>query len=410
VFAWRRNLDPHGDNPLSEQLYPIAGAQTYHQGQSADPHSIGVHAVDDHTLDVTLAEPVAHLLYLMADPIAFPLPAHVLQQRGEQAFQPEVFVGNGPFLPAAWQAGRYLELRRNTRHRRRIGNLERARLVFGTPGDDLRRRRSLDMLRCEDRPELIRQHQGVVVSLQYLDTYMLAFGCAAAPFRDVAYRKAFAMAIDQEYLAQHVWQGLQQQATGGVVPPGVPGHSPGIGLPFDPAAARALLASVPAVRMPLRMACLPGLGATPAVLQAAWQTHLGVEVQVAADLAVDELLEGLRHGRYHMAIFGWNMEFPDASDILQPLFGSGSPLNYVGWGDAAFDALLAQSRRQRRPLDRFECYHRADTLLVAEQAVVVPLYHSRTFALFKPGFALADGARVVRGGRLPLGQIVCDAG
>jgi hypothetical protein len=38
--------------------------------------------------------------------------------------------------------------------------------------------------------------------------------------------------------------------------------------------------------------------------------------------------------------------------------------------------------------------------------VVVPLYHSRTFALLQPGFGIAGETRVLRGGRLPLDQIM----
>jgi oligopeptide transport system substrate-binding protein len=142
-------------------------------------------------------------------------------------------------------------------------------------------------------------------------------------------------------------------------------------------------------------------------LRDAWQELLGVNVQVVADVAVEELLEGLRAGRFHMAIFGWNMEFPEASDILQPLFYSTSPLNYVDWHSAEFDELIDQARRQRLPLERFERYHNADRLLVAEEVVVAPLYHSRTFALLQPGFTIADGTHVLRGGRLALDQIMC---
>jgi len=55
-------------------------------------------------------------------------------------------------------------------------------------------------------------------------------------------RQAFAHAIDRETLAAVVARGYVVPATGGFVPPGMPGHSPGIGLSYDPERARRLLA------------------------------------------------------------------------------------------------------------------------------------------------------------------------
>jgi ABC-type oligopeptide transport system substrate-binding subunit/class 3 adenylate cyclase len=405
AFAWRRNLDPQGGAPMSAQLYPLTGARLYHAGR-APADALGVRALDEHTLDVELDQPIPHLLYLMAHPITFPLPEHAVRASGQEWWRPPRFVGNGRFLPTTWKAGKYLDLRHNPRYERRVGNLEQVRIRFGAPSDDLAHARALDMIRCEDRPELIRRHPGQVLSLQYFDTYMLAFACGHAPFDSVACRRAFAMATNRERLASEVWGGLQQHATGGVVPPGVPGHSPGIGLPLDPAAARSLLAACGPLPERLVLGCLPGLGATPAFLRDCWRDLLGVAVSIVPDVAVEELLEGVQAGRFHLAVFGWNMDFPEASDILDPLFSGDSPLNHLGWRNATFDALLEQARQETYPLDRFERYHRADRLLVGEQAVVVPLYHSRTFALLQPGFGIAGETRVLRGGRLPLDQIM----
>ena len=63
----------------------------------------------------------------------------------------------------------------------------------------------------------------------------------------------FALATDKETLADVALRGFQFPATGGFVPPGMLGHSAGIGLPYHPDRARELLAeavSNPSFRLP----------------------------------------------------------------------------------------------------------------------------------------------------------------
>ncbi len=70
----------------------------------------------------------------------------------------------------------------------------------------------------------------------------MSFDTTRPPFDDVRVRQAFAHALDRPALAQAVLHGLVSPATGGLVPPGLPGHAAGIGLVYDPERARRLLA------------------------------------------------------------------------------------------------------------------------------------------------------------------------
>ncbi|NIU61783.1 MAG: peptide ABC transporter substrate-binding protein, partial [Pseudomonas stutzeri] len=97
---------------------------------------------------------------------------------------------------------------------------------------------------------------------------------------DLRVRRAFSLATDRETFANVFLGGLAFPATGGFIPPGMPGHSAGIGLPYDPEGARRLLAE----------AGYPGGRGFPAVetlssrgsneeggLPAQWRENLGVE-------------------------------------------------------------------------------------------------------------------------------------
>jgi oligopeptide transport system substrate-binding protein len=71
-----------------------------------------------------------------------------------------------------------------------------------------------------------------------LHTTYLGFDHRRSPFDDPRVRQAFAMAIDRDGLAASVKSGFSFSPRGGFMPPGMPGHSDGISVTYDPELAR----------------------------------------------------------------------------------------------------------------------------------------------------------------------------
>ena len=84
VFSLRRALAPFLAAEYAYVLYPIAGAEAYHSGDSTSFDTVGVKAPDDLTLVVTLERPNAALAAILALPVAFPVPAHVITAGGRR--------------------------------------------------------------------------------------------------------------------------------------------------------------------------------------------------------------------------------------------------------------------------------------------------------------------------------------
>jgi ABC-type oligopeptide transport system substrate-binding subunit len=112
LFAWRRNLDPATGSPLAHLLYPIAGAEAFHRGQTADPATLGLAAPSAHLFEVTLAYPATYFPYLLASVMALPQPRHVVARDGEGWGRPAQVVGNGAWRVAESTA-EALHLHRN---------------------------------------------------------------------------------------------------------------------------------------------------------------------------------------------------------------------------------------------------------------------------------------------------------
>jgi len=404
VAAWLRNLHPETGAALASYLFAIRGAAAFHAGALA-AEDVGVRALDDATLEVWLEEPVGYFLALLTTPITLPQPAHRLRAAGHAWASAGQLVSNGPFTLRRWQRGESMELARNQRSRLAPRTaLERARLQFVAPADERSQRDALDIYRLVDRAEPPPVEGSQLIALNRLSTYFLAFACDRAPTSRVELRRALAASLDKERLVQAVWGGGQIAAHGGIIPPGLFGHSPGIGHTFDPANARALLTGQRNVPR-LALGALVGCGDTPLFLQQAWRQHLGIDVAIATNVPVERLLDGLRSGDFDLALLGWEAEYPDPDNFLRTLFHGASPANYFGWRSERFDRLVEAGARWGTQAERAALFHEADRLLVVEEVAVVPLYYDQTYALLRAGFRLAGGGRLVRDGRLRLTQI-----
>ncbi len=403
VFAWRRNLHPNTGASMAPQLYIVQGAGEFHQGRSTDPNSIGIKALDDLNLEITLRVPTGYFPYLLATSITYPQPAHTIQAKALTWSQPENLVCNGPFQVGAWQEGQEIYLTKNPFYRGfASGNLEKVVLYFVEPNLDHYFSNKLDWCPVWDRTDLPMRYPKETFLVQYLTTFFLEFSCRYPPFNRRLVRQAFAKSINQQELVHVVWSNVQKPALGGVVPPGMPGHSPEIGLYFDPGAARELLkqggydsgTELP----PLTLVASSGFSTTPDYLQASWREHLGVHVQIIKDLAPEEIAKKMKQGSVQLSLSGWGVDYPDPDDILRVLFHGASPTNYLGWRNSQFDQLVEQAASLTDQQARLSLYHQADKLLVVEDTIITPLYYQQAYGLLRPGFRLEGVNKIIRGG------------
>ena len=115
AFAWKRVLDPQTHAMSAKLLYSIRGASDYHQGQTSKSDNVGITAPDRFTLEVKLEEPCGYFPYILGDPIAFAVPKHVIEQKGDAWTEPGCYVTNGAFQldPHSHKASKAAHFTRN---------------------------------------------------------------------------------------------------------------------------------------------------------------------------------------------------------------------------------------------------------------------------------------------------------
>jgi oligopeptide transport system substrate-binding protein len=290
---------------------------------------VGVRALDELTLTVELEGPMGYFLHLLAHYVSFPVPRQMVELHGEAWVEPENILTCGPFRLEAWDRGERIVLVRNPEyHGRFTGNLQRVEVSF-LPDPSLQLEmyeadnldiKALGGLTPLELGSARQRYAGEYISGPLLATQYVAFDASRPPFDDVRTRRAFALATDRETLAEVIMRGYVFPATGGFVPPGMPGHSTGIGLPYDPEGARLLLAE----------AGYPGGRGFPVVdllarqvreaqceyLQAQWRQNLGVEVTWET-MGLGVLNDRLSNNPPYAFTLGLVADYPDPDNFLR---------------------------------------------------------------------------------------------
>jgi ABC-type oligopeptide transport system substrate-binding subunit/serine/threonine protein kinase len=387
-YAWKRLLHPSTGSPMASLLYDLEGARAFHQGETTDPTAVGVRALDDLTLEVNLESPTGYFLHLLA--VMYPIPSHVIEEHGEAWTDEENIVTFGPFRLDSWHPGKSIVLRRNPEYRgRRGGNLQAVELYFTGAMDswtEKLERYESDKLDYLGLPvaegDLARQrHAGDFVEVPTPHTTMIVMDVSRPPFDDLRVRQAFALAIDRDALCNIILKGHAPPASGGLVPPGIPGHSAGIGLGYDPEQAKKLMAE----------AGYPGGSRFPAVdamtwlqnepdtsyLAAQWDKVLGIKISwelIELDVYIRVVFSKPKHIRLH----SWTADYPDPDSFLRT-----GHINLSNWRNVKYNSLIEKARRTMEQEKRIELYKKADRILI-EEAAIVPLTYGSRLWLVKP--------------------------
>ncbi len=389
-YAWKRVLDPATRSPSAHFLHDIRGARAFHRGEGTSD-AVGVRALDEATLLVELEEPSGYFLQLLVRPDYYPVPRHAIKAHGAAWTELTHFVTNGPFRLERWRRNEQLILARNPDYHGRFGgNVSQVTLFSLTDWStrlQMYEENELDLLGIgfcppEQRQAIRVQHAEAYVPFPILESCYLAFDVNRAPFDDVRVRRAFTLATDRETLAEQVLQGYVAPALGGLLPHGMPGHSPDIGLPYDPERARRLLveAGYPGGRgfPAVNALAFDAVEARVAYLTSQWRDILGVQVTWQAPKWTT-FVHKLKSEPNHLVYAMWVADYPDPDNFLRVSRAEIWP----GWRDARYERLVTEAGRAMDQEERMRLYRQADAILVAE-APIMPLTYEREHLLVKP--------------------------
>ncbi|MEL5939775.1 peptide ABC transporter substrate-binding protein, partial [Tetragenococcus halophilus] len=100
VYGWQRTVDPETASEFAYIYEPVENAEAVMDGD-ADLDELGIEAVDDYELEITLERPTEYFDNLLAFPVFFPQNEEVVEENGDDYAQTsDNLVYNGPFVLA----------------------------------------------------------------------------------------------------------------------------------------------------------------------------------------------------------------------------------------------------------------------------------------------------------------------
>jgi oligopeptide transport system substrate-binding protein len=383
AFSMIRTLNPATGTDDASHFFSIENARAFNQGELYDPAELGIRAIDDQTLELSLEQPASYFLHAMT--LLFPIPKHKVEEQGDLWVDVENIVSNGAFQLFSYKPGEVIRFVKNpTYHGNFPGNLEMVELLLSTQIStewlELYKENRIDILRLLP-PILDFRHHFAEEYTSYPLTavYIIAFNNILPPFDDHRVRSALVRAVDREKLANEVLDGLSSPGTGGLVPPNIPGHSPGIGLRYDPTQARELLAQAGypnGQNFPSFELCWVRPSSLHEYLRSQWKEVLNLDVKITM-LDWEKIFKG-RSSR-SMNFIGWDADYPDPDVYLRTFVRK----HALHWQNQEYDRLLEQAQQSINQKDRIRFYKQADKILI-EDAVIMPLTYPRSHRLFKP--------------------------
>ena len=389
VESWKRVLTPSLAADYANLLYVLAGAESYHRGLTTDFSRVGVRAVDNRTLLVTLEYPAPYFLSLLQHWMWFPVHLPSIRtvgdpySRGTPWARPETMVSNGPFRLTEWRPGQRIvatksptywdaaTVRLNAIHFypfEGVDTEERAYRAGQIHLTDALSVGKIDAYRTE-RPAELRIDP-------YLGTYFFRLN-TKRPFLDnPQVRRALNLATDRRAIVENVVMGGQIPAAS-FVPAGTAGYQPPAGLTLDYEAARAALAAAgyprganaPVVELLFNTSENHRLVAE--AIQEMWRRELGLTVELR-NMENRTVLDARRSGDYSVLRSVWIADYADPASFLD-IFRGASGNNYTGWSSTTYDALLFEAARTTDRARRHDLYRQAETVLL-EAAPIIPVY------------------------------------
>ncbi|WP_274725116.1 ABC transporter substrate-binding protein [Xenorhabdus bovienii] len=343
VFSWRRMVTPDTISPYGSYLVQATVVNAYDVlSGKKKPEELGVKALDDATIEVTLGRPKADLLQMMAHPVMSPISEKVVKKYGNKWTQPEFFVSNGPFKLSEWIVNEKIVGVRNSYYwddKHTVIN-KVTYLPLSDYKADLNRYMAgeLDISNggpSDFFPTLKKKFGDQFHISPIMSVYYYLFNTQKPPFNDVRVRQALTLALDRAIITDKVL-GNGQKPAFDVVYPG----SGGIFLKHPDyaswtqeqrvAKAKALLNEAGFnENNPLKFTLLyntsDGHKKIAIAASSMWKKNLGVEV-VLQNQESKSLYDTMSQGNFEVVRYAWNADYNSPTSFLD-IFTTGNTNN-----------------------------------------------------------------------------------
>lgn len=399
VYSFQRMLTPELASDYAEMLYFMKNAEAFNKGELKDFSQVGVKALDDLTLEITLTGPTPYFTSVVKHPSWFPVPRHVIEKHGgmvdrfAQWTRPENIVNNGPFKLKEWRFNHILKVEPNPYYwdASKVKLHEIHYFPITNEGTEERAFRNGQLhathtLPLDRIPYYRENRKDVFREVTQLSVYFYRFNTTRPPLDNVKVRQALALSIDRESIIRNVLRGAQRPAVA-YTPTSDKGYQGPNVMRFDPEKARRLLAEAGFPdgkgfpKFEILINTMEAHRLIAQAVQSMWREHLGIEVSVInQDWQV--YLDSQRRMAFEICRGAWGGDYMDPMTFLS-MWTKNHGNNMSGWSNPRYEDLLRQSAQIGDQEQRFAVLKEAETLLM-DEVPIIPVYWYARSTLLRP--------------------------
>ncbi len=398
VYSWQRLVDPATTSPFAwfAALAGIANAQNIIDGK-AKPDSLGVTAVDAHTLRVQLDKPLPWFVNLTANFSLYPVNKTNVES-DKNWTRPGKLVGNGAYVLADRVVNEKLVATPNKHYWDNAKTVIQKVTFVPINQESAATKRYLagDIDITESFPKnqyqkLLKELPGQVYTPAQLGTYYYAFNTQKGPTADARVRLALSMTIDRRIIAEKVlgtgekpaWR-LTPDVTAGFTPqPSAMEQSSQAEL--NAQAKTLLQAAGYGPNRPLKLTLLYNTSENHQKIAIAvasmWKKNLGVDVKLQ-NQEWKTYIDSRNTGNFDVIRASWVGDYNEPSTFLS-LLTSTNTGNIARFNEPAYDKVIRQAAMENTATARNADYNEAEKIL-AEKAPIAPIYQYTNGRLIKP--------------------------
>ncbi len=396
AYSISRVLDPE----VASQYTPavtsyIKNGEAIENGEM-DISELGVKAIDDYTLVITLVGPTVFFPLVASTWTYMPVPKHVIDEKGVEWVEPGNVVTNGPYKLTEWNHDQnfVVELNENyfgekptvTKATFRIyddketqaySSFENNELDYAEPGGP-------DLERILADPALAAE----LITFPLSNCYFLVADTTIAPTDAIPFRQALYKALDRETLAHEVFKDEYIPAYT-VLAPDIPGNNPDAALSFGVDEAKALLADngidPSSIELELFFQNTTPHSIVGQFAQSQWQDGLGIKVKLTPiePDAYSDWRASRATANFGVYTGSWGSDFADASNWFNQNFTTAADHYQNHWSNTKFDELVDAAVINTNAEERIQQYSDAEVILVSD-APIIPYMRGKAFRAVKP--------------------------
>lgn len=387
-YAWKKSLLPSFNSPNANMLYVIKNAREIKKGNL--PLSLlGVDAIDDHTLTITLDHPTPYFLDLVAHPIFFPVNQLLDKTNPNWAEQQNSYITNGPFLMEDWKHHNAIVAVKNKQYwdnkTVRLNQLNMI-MVSEDTGFKMFETKELDwdgspfsMIPSEAIQALRGKHKLETAPVNA--TAFIRINVDRAPFDSQKMRRAFGLAINRQAIVEHITQGNQIPATG-IVPIAMgiqetPYFEDGaIAMAeqlFEEALVEKQITKEDLPEITFLYAANGQASVLAQAIQYQWYEAFGIAVRL--EPVEDKVcFDRIGKNNYTLALGSWFADVNDPVNFLEVFKSKTNGINNTNWENISYANLLDISNTCKNKEERSKLLMESEKLIINEMPLI-PLYH-----------------------------------